>query len=299
MKPDHRQETFALTAVVRTVFADYTALGHEVPEHASHALALVESWLYGGKITAKAMQAAADLSHEEGVRFEKREKDRSHAWARGAAGNLAWFAKKDRGWEKAGQSVLDAAFYTLSSLNIPGTKDDKALQVIYKAALKEAAKLPKQATPKTRKPESPTPDFTGLIGAAAMKRLAKRNPVFETKSRGDKTKLTALLKKRGYPPHACVSTFDAAYGGLVVADSPGEEGYDWLFGAYACLKSGAHKDPRGDKPSWVPVAYSPNDGIFYMDEKGAVWAIDTIAEIRATRYAVSGDAMMKRLLTEK
>lgn len=299
MKPDHRHETFALAAVVRTAFADYTALGHKVPEHASQALALVESWLNGGKITAKAMQAAADLSHEEGVRFEKREKDRSHAWARGAAGNLAWFAKKDRGWEKAGQSVLDAAFYTLSSLNIPGTKDDKALQVIYKAALKEAGKLPAKPAANAAKNKNPPADFTALIGAAAMKRLAKRKPVFETKSRGDKTKLTALLKKRGYPPHACVSTFDAAYGGLVVADSPGEEGYDWLFGAYACLKSGAHKDPRGDKPSWVPVAYSPNDGIFYMDEKGAVWAIDTIAEIRATRYAVSGDAMMKRLLTEK
>jgi hypothetical protein len=299
MKADHCHETFALAAVVRTVFADYAALGHKVPEHATDALALVESWLQGGDVSTKALQAAADLSHEDGVKFEQREKDRSRAWARGAAGNLAWFAKKDRGWENAQKSVMDAAFYTLSSLNIPGTKDDKALEVVRKAALKEAVKLPPIAASKTKKAEDPAADFTALIGAAAMKRLAKRNPVFEKKSRGDKTKLAALLKKKGYPAHASVTAFDAAYGGLVVADSAGEEGYDWLFGAYACLKSNAHKNPRGDQPSWVPVAYSPNDGIFYMDEKGAVWAIDTIAETKATRYAASGDAMMKRLLTEK
>ena len=298
MKPNHRHETFALAAVVRTVFADCAALGRKIPEHAAEALALVESWLTGGDVTTKALQAAADLSHQEGVKFEQREKDRSLAWARGAAGNLAWFAKKDRGWEKAGQSVLDAAFYTLSSLNIPGTKDDKALQVIYKAALKEAAKLP---APKETKPVTdinPAPDFTALIGAAAMKRLAKRHPVFKAKARGDKTKLAASLKKAGYPHHACVTAFDAVYGGLVVADAPGEEGYDWLFGAYACLQSGAHKDPRGDKPSWVPIAYSPNDVIFFMDEKGVVWARDTIAETKSARYAASGDAMMKRLLSE-
>ena len=206
--------------------------------------------------------------------------------------------EKDRGWEKAGQSVLDAAFYTLSSLNIPGTKDDKALQVIYKAALKEAAKLPAPKETKPVKDINPAADFTALIGAAAMKRLAKRHPVFEATSRGDKTKLGALLKKTGYPHHACVTAFDAVYGGLVVADAPREEGYDWLFGAYACLQSGAHKDPRGDKPSWVPIAYSPNDVIFFMDEKGVVWARDTIAETKSARYAASGDAMMKRLLSE-
>ena len=298
MKIDHRHETFALATVVRTVFADYTALGHKVPEHATEALAAVESWLQRGDVSAKALQAAADLSHQEGVKFEQREKDRSRAWARGAAGNLAWFAKKDRGWENARKSVLDAAFYTLSSLNIPDTKDDKALEIVRKAALKEAAKLPPLVDTKSQKTEDPVADFTALIGAAAMKRLAKRNPVFEAKSRGDKTKLAALLQKKGYPTHACVTAFDAAYGGLVVADSAGEDGYDWLVGAYACLKSNAHKNPRGDQPSWVPIAYSPNDGIFYMDEKGAVWAIDTIEETKATRYADSGDAMMKRLFTE-
>lgn len=298
MKKDHHHETFALAAVVRAVFADYEALGYKVPKHAAEALASVDSWLQNGDLSPKALQAAADLSREEGVKFEQREKDRSLAWARDAAGNLAWFAKKDRGWEKAGQSVMDAALYTLSSLNLSGTKDDKALQVIYKAALKEAAKLPAKTAAKPAKEKNPAADFTALIGAAAMKRLAKRKPVFETKSRGDKTKLAALLKKAGYPNHACVNAFDTTYGGLVVADSAGEEGYDWLFGAYACLNSNAHKNPRGDKTSWVPVAYSPNDGIFYMDEKGAVWAIDTIAETKATRYAASGDAMMKRLLIE-
>lgn len=298
MKTDHRQETFALAAVVRVVFADYAALGRKVPPHATQALAKVESWLNGDAVDPQALQAAADLSHEEGLPFAKREKDLSLTWARGAAGNLAWFAKKDRGWQNAQQSVMDAAFYTLSSLKISGTKDDVALEAVRTAALKEAAKLPKAAEPKTKNKKDLAPDFTALIGVAAMKRLAKRNPVFDAKVRGDKNKLAAILKKKGYPTHPFITAFDAVYGGLIVADSPGEEGYDWLFGAYACLKSNAHKDPRGDKPTWVPIAYSPNDVIFFMDEKGAVWAIDTIADKKAAPFAKSGDEAMKRLLTE-
>jgi hypothetical protein len=274
---------------VRVVLNDLAA-HRAVPAHALAALELVESWLTGAAVDAAALQAAADLAWQDGVPYAQREKDRSLSWARTAAGNLAWLAKNDRGWQES--SILDAASYALSSLGVAGVKDIDQLGVIRKAALKKAPKsAPEKAAPVKRV------DLSAFIGAAAQKRLAKRKPMFDAAQRGSEAELRALLNERGYVAHDAVIAFDARYGGLIVADSPGEEGYDWLFGAYACLKSNAHTDPRG-KAGWVPVAYSPNDCIFYLDEKGAAWAIDTIEDTKASRYAKDGDAMMKRIFSE-
>jgi hypothetical protein len=309
MKKDHRIEVAALAAVVRAVFVDLAALGRTPPAQAMAALELVDRWLAGSSsltaggadIDVAALQAAADLSHQDGVPYAQREKDRSLNWARTAAGNLAWMAKKDRGWEKP--SVMDAAFYALSSLGIAGTKDDVQLEAIRKAALKNAPDFAEASSGKPKsKPVKAGPklkrvDLSKFIGAAAQKRLAKRKPMFDAAQRGDEAALRALLSKRGYVAHDAVLAFDARYGGLVAADSPGEEGFDWLFGAFACLKSNAHADPRG-KAGWVPVAYSPNDCIFYLDEKGAAWVIDTIGDTKPSRYASDGDAMLKRIFTE-
>jgi hypothetical protein len=293
MKEVHRAEVFAMAVVVRAAFADMAALGRAVPDQALAALALVERWQGGAPVDAAAFQAATDLAHQEGLRYEQREKDRALSWARCAAGNLAWMAKKERGWEKC--AIVDNASYSLSSLGVAGVKDAAQLEAMRKAALKSARK----STPATPAPRPERVDLSEFIGAAAQKRLAKRKPVFEAASRGTEAQLRALLKQRGYAAHDAVLAFDARYGGLVFADSPGEEGYDWLLGAFAYLKSNAHVDPRGSKPDHVPVAYSPNDRIFYLDKKGACWAIDTIEDTKAVRYASDGDTMVKRILNEE
>ncbi|MCE9598336.1 MAG: hypothetical protein K8S54_10250 [Spirochaetia bacterium] len=84
---------------------------------------------------------------------------------------------------------------------------------------------------------------------------------------------------------------------MIVADEIGEAGYDWIFGACACTRSNAHKNPRGQEPGWVPIAYSPDDVIFFMDEDGFVWMIDTIEDTEHTRFAESGDDFMKQLFS--
>lgn len=295
MKNDHYAKVFSLAAVVRRVVEDVAA-HRTVPREARAALAAVDAWLGGKPVDAAALQAAADLSFQEGVPFARREKDRALGWLRTAAGNLAWLAKKDRGWQNGGQPLMDAAFYALSSLGIPGLPDDKALEALRAAAL---AKAPASTVAEKKAPPKAKPvDLSAHIGAAANKRLKKRSPVFDPAARGGEPQLRALLAEKKYAIHDAVLAYDARYGGLVAADAPGEEGQDWIFGAYACLRSDAHKDPRGGKADRVPIAYSPNDVIYFIDGKGVVWAIDTIEDERDARFADDADAMMTRIFTE-
>lgn len=299
-KAGHREQIGGLAAVVRATFADLEGHGRAPSPDAIAALELVEQWIADGLIDSDTLQAAAHRSHQEGVKFVDREKDRALSWARTAAGNLAWMAKKDRGWQEAERSTMDAAVYALDSLNTPSVKDRKALEAIQKAAQKKVGAAP--APPAASRPKKPKPRSTNLaafLGAKANARLARRHPVFEAKQRGDDDRLRTVLAARGYPAHAALFTFEARYGGLVFADGPGEEGDDWMVGAYACLSSDAHKEPRGGRASLVPVAYSPNDLIFYLDADGSAWAEDSIEDPAAAPYAPDGDAMMKRILTER
>lgn len=294
MKKDHRREIAALTAVVHALFAEFESHKKEIPDHARDALARVDEWLAGKNTSAAELQKVADLSHEDGIPYAQREKDRATSWLRTAAGNLAWMAKADRGWQTADQSILDAATNTLGSLGVDGNEAGKKFKDIYKKALK-VAHAGSSSAKNEKKPIAPRAaiDFSEFIGSAAMKKLAKCNPVMDAKLKKSEKDLKSFLTKKKYSAHQAVLAFDARYGGLIAADGAGEEGNDWLFGAYACLKSKAHKDPRG-KEDWVPVAYSPNDIIFYMDAKGVVWADDSI-EGSQGRYAKNGDAMVARI----
>ncbi len=93
------------------------------------------------------------------------------SWARTAAGNLAWLAKKDRGWQNAGTTIMDAAVYTLSSLNIASVKDGDQLEAVRMAAMARA-KPDKAAAPKKAAKKIST-DLSVFIGVAANKYLAK------------------------------------------------------------------------------------------------------------------------------
>lgn len=293
MKKDHRPEVAGYTAVVQTVFADLERYGCKVPPDALAALNTVNSWLDGNEIDAAALQSAANLSFQDGVSLAEREKDRAMSWARTAAGNLAWLAKKDRGWQNAGTTIMDAAVYTLSSLNIAGVKDGDQLEAVRMAAM-ATAKPDKAAAPKKAAKKIST-DLSAFIGVAANKYLAKLKPVFDLATRGSEADLRTLLAQHEYFAHDAVLIFETRYGGLVAADQAGEEGNDWIFGAYACLKSKAHRNPRGKDAKWVPVAYSPNDYIFFLDEDGVAWSVDTIGDSSPERFADDADAMMGRI----
>jgi hypothetical protein len=297
MKKDHYLEVTGYIAVVQTVFDDFRSYGREVPEAAAAALQAAVTWLEGNDMDEAALQAAVDLSFEEGVPLAKREKDRALAWARTAAGNLAWLAKKDRGWQNAGQTVMDAAENALSSLGIPGVKDRDPLEVLRLAAMLNA-KPPVKKPPKKNVKVLST-NLSAFIGAKANRSLAMLKPVFDLDRRGNEDELCSLLKLHNFPIHKTVLEFDKRYGGLIVADSPGEEGYDWIFGAFAVLKSKAHLDPHGEQAWLVPVAYSPNDYIFYLDQYGVAWMDDTVGDAGTERFAEDADSMMAKIFSKE
>ncbi len=115
--------------------------------------------------------------------------------------------------------------------------------------------------------------------------------------------LTALLRQRGYIPHAAVLAFESAFGGLTWTEEGDELG--WLIGAGACLSADpAYGTPRGsDEPGFdeafalVPVAYAATDWIALMDAEGVVWGQDLIGDFRAMPIAEDGVAFVSGLVT--
>ncbi|MBK9036623.1 MAG: hypothetical protein IPL61_36135 [Myxococcales bacterium] len=105
--------------------------------------------------------------------------------------------------------------------------------------------------------------------------------------------LRALLGARGYEAHDAVLAFERAFGGLECEDP--DDG-PWLIGAAACAASDAHRAPRGGPGQrdlqLVPVIYTPNDGIGYVDARGAGWFHDTIEFADASQVADSGAALI-------
>lgn len=128
---------------------------------------------------------------------------------------------------------------------------------------------------------------------------------FDPKAAGDPVKLAALLAKKKYPAHASVLAFDATFGGLSFpeADAPEdwfETGLATVVGAFACSKSGAHVRPRGGpaERGLVPIAYTPNDGIVFLDAAGNAWFQDTIEDTEARPSELDGAAAVARLLEQ-
>jgi Leucine rich repeat len=130
--------------------------------------------------------------------------------------------------------------------------------------------------------------------------LAKRGATIDAGLRATRAQLVNDCKEHGYTPHASVIAFEASFGGLLIPDEPNSKEDDsrWTFGAHACLASGAHVNPRGGSRSrkLVPVAYSPNDVIYYLDEQGRGYAEDTIEDTSARLCADDGIALVCRIV---
>ena len=131
------------------------------------------------------------------------------------------------------------------------------------------------------------------LPAVVIALLKKRGAIVDPKFRATRAQLANVCKEHRYPLHASVVAFEAAFGGLLIPDGPKLKKSDpfWLFGAHACLTSGAHVAPRGGSKArkLVPVVYSPNDVIYYLDEKGRGYAEDTIEDTSASLFAENGD----------
>ncbi len=138
------------------------------------------------------------------------------------------------------------------------------------------------------------------LPAPTLALLKKQGATVNSKLRATKTQLIKTCEEYLYPPHDSVITFEAAFGGLIIPDEPKQKTEDpcWLFGAYACLTSNAHVDPRGGSKArkLVPVAYSPNDIIYYLDEHGRGYAEDTIEDEKAILFAEDGTSLVCRII---
>jgi hypothetical protein len=138
------------------------------------------------------------------------------------------------------------------------------------------------------------------LPAVVRAMLKKRGGTTDAGLRPSRVRLIESCKEYGYQPHSSVIAFEAAYGGLVIPDE-GKLKKDepcWLFGTYACLTTGGHASPgKFSKPrKLVPVVNSPNDIIYYLDEKGHGYAQDTIEDLAASFYADDGTSLVCRIV---
>jgi hypothetical protein len=118
--------------------------------------------------------------------------------------------------------------------------------------------------------------------------------------RANKAQLVVDCKAHGYVLHPAVAAFEAGFGGLVIPNRPKQKknGPVWLFGTHACLASGAHEAPRGGdkRRGLIPVAYSPNGVIYFLDKHGRALAQDTIEDTQPQPFAPDGTALIARIM---
>jgi hypothetical protein len=142
------------------------------------------------------------------------------------------------------------------------------------------------------------------LSSLALKLLKRRYARMNKDSRVDTAGLVATLKKYDYPFSDAVAHFEIAYGGLQMPEYGAESDWYltdepiWLFGAQACLSCEAHLEARGGAKDQglVPVVYSPNDVIYFLDRTGRGFAQDTIEDTQAIFFAANGRALLTRIL---
>ena len=308
---NHFFEVAALTVVVRSVVDELAGRDRPLKGPVCEVLALVERFDAGEGVTLPELVAAqAGAQSDDALPLKEREQDRAVRWANTAVGNVAWMAQKGRGWQGGEQFIMDAAGYALSSLRTDGVRDHNALEALRKTALAEVSAKPKapkarrvatkETTPKMPKPVRVRDELLPFLGTMANAHLIKCKALFDPEWRGSDNALLALTKAHQLPCPDAILAFERRYGGLLAADSPGDDADDeWLYGAYACLRSGAHGGaPKegGDRGILVPVVYSPNDVIYTLDEHGAAWAEDTLEDPAPMPYASDGDHLVARIL---
>jgi hypothetical protein len=139
------------------------------------------------------------------------------------------------------------------------------------------------------------------LPAVILAMLKKRGGTMDAGLRATRARLVKTCEEHRYPPHAPVIAFEAAFGGLIIPEDGRKIKKDepcWLFGTHACLTIGGHTNPRSGSKArkLVPVVCSPNDIIYYLDEKGRGYAEDTIEDVAASFYADDGTSLVCRIV---
>jgi hypothetical protein len=291
----HPAVVAAHLAVVRRAAAVLAEHAVEVPAPVTEALALVERWCVAGGVEAAALTAAATAAWDAGTegRMSDDRAERARMWLATAAGNLAFLARRERGWKDAPRTILDAAASAASSLRVPGVPDRAAFAALADEHLANPAPVPgrrKTAGPPRPKRLGDTSDLGPLVSAQLERWKARRDPRQTT----DPSTLAALLGARGLPVSEAVLRFEERYGGTRFAESPASEGMDFVLGPYALCRDDP-STPGADR-GLVPIGLAPSDVWYLLDVDGAAWAQDTIEDPEPVPYAVSAAVALARLV---
>ena len=188
------------------------------------------------------------------------------------------------------------------------TGDEDLLRAWYQEAFSASTASTESPKPKRVAPRTAAAEAKAL--ARIARALGANGKLVTAKAARHDARRTAaaamvkkLLARKKYPAHASVLAFETTFGGLVIPEDGAKDDEDWfengestLVGAYACLKSDAHDHPTGGRSDLVPVAYTPNDGIVFLDKAGAAYYEDTIEDLVAARWKRTGAAAVADLL---
>lgn len=292
----------ALATAMHRVLDMLIAAGKPVDASVFAALALVQQTARGDKVTRVALEAArdkVDRTAEAQRQWAGDELRKRFYWAVGQISTVVRMAMTNEnhldlvlrqgsyGMVRGDEDVLRAWYEEAFAASTASTAPPKPKRVAAKTAAAEAKALARIAK---------ALGATGkLVAAKAARHDARRT--------ADAATLKKLLARKNYPAHASVLAFEAVFGGLVIPEDGGNDDEDWfadgpatLVGAYACLKSDGHDRPTGGRDDLVPVAYTPNDGIVFLDKAGATYYEDTIEDLTAVRWKRTGAAAVAELL---
>jgi hypothetical protein len=294
MRPDHRAVVLAQLAVVRRAASLLAEHGVLASAPVDAAIRLVERWATEGGVDGEALAAASRAAWEAGAphRLASEPHLRAQMWLATGAGNVSTMARKERGWKDTPRTILDAAANALSSLRVPGLPKRTELEQLAAdtlAAIEPAPRRKKAPGPPRPKKLGATPE----LGELANAYLTRRKPMRDPRLTADRATLAALLSARGLPTSEAVLTFEERYGGTRFADVGRGEGADFVLGPYALSKDDA---TGNEERGLVPIALSPNDVWYFLDEAGAGWVQDAIEDPEPVPFATTAVIALARLV---
>lgn len=291
---------FALATVATRVLDRLVAAGKPVQPAVYRALDDVRRKARGESVTIAQLKAGwlATAKQGETARDWRDELTKRYFWAVSECATVCRMAA-------TAEDHLDLVLRQISYGLVDGDEDDvrawygEALAA--NAALSATAAPPKRVDPEKAATEAKVlariAKALGKRGALVATRRARHDP----RRTGDAAAVRKLLARHKYPVHASVLAFERAFGGLVIPDADADEsglpsGAATIVGSYACLKSRAHGRPGGGRVDLVPVAYTSNDCIVFLDKRGVAHFQDTIEDASAKRFSATGAGAVARLL---
>lgn len=307
----NRQAIAALFSVVQEVARELEAAGGPDAKQLHAALDVVQAWLDKEKVTARALNQAAKATFKLSQKHNLNSTlSKSAYWLGDAVAKLCWMAatgtdNTEKILEHTGYAVQSDDYFErverirkLHAAASVAAKSRYSADVIEKPARRVDRKKEALAREAFARSQAKLGERVGALLSIVR---AERDPGQMTA----REELTALLKRKGYRPHESVLEFEEELGGLLIPDDA--EAKEWrdqgtytLVGAYACLRSNAHEAPRGGDAQrdleLVPVAYTQDDGICFMDKAGKIYFQDTIADMEAEPFLRTGGMLVSRLV---